>query len=402
MRGSEIGRFVGLPKEIVVAMLGVAMHRDLRRRHDRDLPRSADAGPDDQVRAAGTIPRATTDRSPATTAPPDHHRALRPSPRRRPPPPPRRPDHLAAPRRGQEGPGSGEGQAEARRPRRGPPGRLGRLGLFVGSQSPADVMALGQQLGVTPSIDTVYADQSSDYCTYSPPTTSMTLMVGIGNCTAAQVAAIGQNLVTPARATPSSASCGSRTRTSRVVPDLEPTQPLRRPVRRDLPEHRHDHAGREPVVQHHVEPQRGNRQRSRRTDVDRHVARQGLRRTSSASTSTTGPGTPANVQAVVAFAHSQGLPVAIPEWGLNGTDDPAFINTMAGLIKDPANDITVESYFSYAGSTDSDITQFPASDGGVQGGLRMTPPGRRAVDLHIEHRRHVDGERYPDGHSVNA
>ena len=70
----------------------------------------------------------------------------------------------------------------------------------------------------------------------------------------------------------------------------------------------------------------------------------------------------ANVQAVVAFAQSQGLPVAIPEWGLNGSDDPSFINGMAGLINNPANDIAVEAYFSYAGSTDSDITQFPASE----------------------------------------
>jgi hypothetical protein len=63
----------------------------------------------------------------------------------------------------------------------------------------------------------------------------------------------------------------------------------------------------------------------------------------------------------VAFAHSQGLPTAIPEWGLNGSDDPSYINGMAALIKNPANAIAVEAYFSYAGSTDSDITQFPAS-----------------------------------------
>ena len=61
----------------------------------------------------------------------------------------------------------------------------------------------------------------------------------------------------------------------------------------------------------------------------------------------------------MAFAHTQGLPVAIPEWGLNGADDPTFINVMAGLIKNPANDITVEAYFNFAGDTNSDITQFP-------------------------------------------
>ena len=69
-----------------------------------------------------------------------------------------------------------------------------------------------------------------------------------------------------------------------------------------------------------------------------------------------------NVEAVVSFAQSQGLPVAIPEWGLNGTDDPSYINGMASLINNRANDIDVQAYFSYAGSTDSDITQFPASE----------------------------------------
>ena len=46
-------------------------------------------------------------------------------------------------------------------------------GLFVGSQNPSDVLALGRQLGVTPTIMTVYADGSC-YCTYTnPPTTSI-------------------------------------------------------------------------------------------------------------------------------------------------------------------------------------------------------------------------------------
>ena len=130
-------------------------------------------------------------------------------------------------------------------PARGAPGQVvTALGLFVGSQAPADVLALGQQLGVTPSIDTVYADQSSGYCSYSPPTTSMTLMVGIGNCTAAQVTAIAQNLVRrrPDR-TPSSASCGSRTRTSAVGSNGGTNSALDRgAIRLGLSEHRDDHA----------------------------------------------------------------------------------------------------------------------------------------------------------------
>ena len=68
-------------------------------------------------------------------------------------------------------------------------------GLFVDSQNPTDVLALGKQLGVTPTIMTVYADGSC-YCTYAnPPSTSMTLMLGVGALTAGQATSIGQSLV---------------------------------------------------------------------------------------------------------------------------------------------------------------------------------------------------------------
>jgi hypothetical protein len=69
------------------------------------------------------------------------------------------------------------------------------VGLFVSSQSPADVLALGKQLGVTPTVMTVYADGSC-YCTYAdPPSTSMTLMLGVGALTPSEATSIGQSLV---------------------------------------------------------------------------------------------------------------------------------------------------------------------------------------------------------------
>ena len=69
-----------------------------------------------------------------------------------------------------------------------------------------------------------------------------------------------------------------------------------------------------------------------------------------------------NIQTVVAFAQSQGLPAAIPEWGLNGSDDTSYMSTMIGLIQNPANDIGLQAYFSYDGSPNSDITQFPHAE----------------------------------------
>ena len=59
---------------------------------------------------------------------------------------------------------------------------------------------------------TVYADGSC-YCTYSdPPSTSMTLMLGVGALTPSQATSIGQSLVAAGRAAPSSESCGNRTK----------------------------------------------------------------------------------------------------------------------------------------------------------------------------------------------
>jgi hypothetical protein len=64
----------------------------------------------------------------------------------------------------------------------------------------------------------------------------------------------------------------------------------------------------------------------------------------------------------VAFAKAHGKFVSVPEWGLNGADDPGFINLMHGFIADPANDVGYSSYFSYNGVVNSDITQFPGSE----------------------------------------
>lgn len=73
----------------------------------------------------------------------------------------------------------------------------------------------------------------------------------------------------------------------------------------------------------------------------------------------------------VNLASSRGKPLSCGEWGLNGTDDPTFINDMAQLFLDPGAAATryswphymvgYQSYFSFNGSINSDITQFPNS-----------------------------------------
>jgi hypothetical protein len=235
------------------------------------------------------------------------------------------------------------------------------LGLFVDSQSPSDILALGQQLGVTPSIDTVYADSSSGYCTYSPPSTSMTLMLGIGDCSAAQVATMGQDLV---HAGQSHAIIRIMWEQNQDLPNwLQGWNQLTLSSAQYVAAFQSTVAtlrAQSPTFSIMWNPNGGTgNEAPGRTWTDTWPGK--------AFVNLVGvdqydyPGYAANIQAVVAFAHSQGLPTAIPEWGLNGSDDPSYINGMAALIKNPANAIAVEAYFSYAGSTDSDITQFPAS-----------------------------------------
>jgi len=82
-----------------------------------------------------------------------------------------------------------------------------------------------------------------------------------------------------------------------------------------------------------------------------------------------------NTQQIVDFATghpdsgwpqlSSPLPLAIPEWGLNGSEDTSFMNYMIGVIETPANHTAVQSYFSCPASEcsmpESDLTKFPNS-----------------------------------------
>jgi beta-mannanase len=74
-----------------------------------------------------------------------------------------------------------------------------------------------------------------------------------------------------------------------------------------------------------------------------------------------GFGLTADIPALIAFAKSEGKPFAFPEWGLNGSDDPSYITTMASYINNPADDFYYQMYFSSPGTIDSAITSFPNS-----------------------------------------
>jgi hypothetical protein len=62
---------------------------------------------------------------------------------------------------------------------------------------------------------------------------------------------------------------------------------------------------------------------------------------------------------VATFAKAHGKYVSIPEWGLSGGDDPAFIDNVHSFIANVSNSVAYSSYFSANGRIDSDITHFP-------------------------------------------
>jgi hypothetical protein len=238
-------------------------------------------------------------------------------------------------------------------------------GLFVGSQAPSDVLALGQQLGVTPTIDTVYADGSC-YCTYSPPSTSMTLMLAVGALTTSEATSIGQSLV----------AAGQSDAIVRIM--WEQNQDVEGWFQ-DWNQLTFTAAQYISTFQSIVTTMRAVPGQAFRFmwNPSGGTGNEAAGRT----WSDTWPGKSyvdlvgvdqydfsgysANIQAVIAFAQSQGLPAAIPEWGLNGSDDPAYINGVADLVNNAANDVALQAYFSYdggSGGIDSDITQFPESE----------------------------------------
>jgi hypothetical protein len=69
----------------------------------------------------------------------------------------------------------------------------------------------------------------------------------------------------------------------------------------------------------------------------------------------------AGLEYTARFAQAHGKYVSVPEWGLNGSDDPTFVDDMAGFISNPANHVAYSSYFSDDLAVNSDITQFPGA-----------------------------------------
>ena len=229
------------------------------------------------------------------------------------------------------------------------------LGFFVASDEPSAVLALGKKLGVTPSVMTVFA-LNGCYCTYpSPPSTTMRLSLGVGRLTPAEATGIGHRLV----------STGHANTDLRIMWEMngnwEPWGTQALSAVSYIRDWRTIVTAFRAVPRNHFtytwDLNAGTAERGR-TEFDTYPGSSWVTDVGFDYYDFHNPGA---VAGVLHFAHSHGKPVEIDEWGLNGRDDPAYIAYMAGVIQTPANDVVLQSYFSFHGSIDSDILRFPRS-----------------------------------------
>lgn len=258
-----------------------------------------------------------------------------------------------------------------------PHARSNALGLFVSSQSPNDIEALATRLGVQVQGISGYTSQASwaEIGTYRPPPTSLRLYLGVtmspDNGSPAQTPAnlgvyqqLAQNLVNGGQSY-AILRIGwewSTTHFSWGVQNTTPGQYVTAfddivTTMRSVPG---QHFFFDWCAATDVVPTNGSYAASYPGDqfVD-YVGTDQYDNPNSSWGDTLN--TVGGLSYTVNFAKAHGKFASVPEWGLNGADDPAFVNLMHGFIANPDNIVGYSSYFSYAGVVDSDITHFPNS-----------------------------------------
>jgi hypothetical protein len=235
-----------------------------------------------------------------------------------------------------------------------------RLGLFVGSERPSAIEALAATLGVTAQVMTVYAD-GPDWTTYTdPPETSLQLLLGVGEVTPAEARTIGQRLV---------ATDHAHT-IIRIMWEMNgnwfPWGVQSMSAAQYISVYRAAERAFARVPGNHFQyvwNVNAGTALPRRTEFDTYpgnafVSNIGI--DFYAHNRARSSGAPeSDVPPVLAFAAAHGKPTSFPEWGLNGMDDPGFIDYVASVVHDPADDVAFQAYFSDRGS---DITRFPRAE----------------------------------------
>ena len=259
-----------------------------------------------------------------------------------------------------------------------PVGSSNALGLFVSSQTPSGVTALANRLGVPLEGISGYTSQSSWAAigTYQPPTTSLRLYLGVtmspDNGSPAQTPSnlgvyrqLAQNLVNGGQAY-AILRVGwewSTTHFSWGVQNTTPAQYVAAfddivTTMRSVPG---QHFFFDWCAAADETPTNGSYAAS--YPGDQYVDYIGTDQYDNPGYSWAATlDTVGGRSYTVDFAKAHGKYVSVPEWGLNGADDPAFINDMHSFIENPADEVGYSSYFSYNGAVDSDITQYPNAE----------------------------------------
>ena len=252
------------------------------------------------------------------------------------------------------------------------------LGFFVSSQSPGDVLALANSLGVQVQGLSAYTDGTSwsSIGSYQPPQTSLRLYLGVSmspdDGTPAQTPShlgeyqtLATNLVNGGQAY-AIVRIGWEWNTTRFSWGEQNTTPAQYVTAFDdivttMRAVAGEHFLFDWCAAADTAPTNGSYDASYPGDA--YVDYVGTDDYDGPVTSwTQGLNEVAGLASTASFAQAHGKEMSIPEWGLDGTDDPAFINNMHSFIADAANHVVYTSYFSYAGVVDSDITQFPDSE----------------------------------------
>jgi beta-mannanase len=213
------------------------------------------------------------------------------------------------------------------------------------------VASLASQLGVTAGMMTVYA--YNNYTQFSPPNTSMRLLLGVGEVTPAEATSIGDTLV----------ATGHPDTMIRIMWEMNGNwfpwgvQALSSAQYITLYQAAEQAFAAVPgnAFQYVWNVNAGTAE-SGRTEFDTYP---GDAYVSNVGIDFYDYHEDGWVPPVLAFAAAHGKPVSFDEWGVNGTDDPAYIDYIANVVHNANYHVTAEAYFS---DGTNDITRFPLAE----------------------------------------
>ncbi|MGH7642649.1 MAG: glycosyl hydrolase [Candidatus Dormibacteria bacterium] len=227
------------------------------------------------------------------------------------------------------------------------------MGLFVAGENPASISALAAQLGVSADMMTVYANPPT-YTQFTPPSTSMRLLLGVGEVTPAEATTIGDTLV----------SSGHANTMIRIMWEMNGnwfpwgTQSLSAAQYIAIYQAAEQAFASVPGNDfQYVWNVNAGTAEPGRTEFDTYpgdayVSNVGIDYYD-------GNASASQVSAIISFAQSHGKTLSFDEWGVNGQNDPNYIDYISGIVHDPADAVTAEAYFSDGNST---LVDYPLAE----------------------------------------